>query len=98
MHMGKPYPVAATARLKDGADAIALLTPLLPAAGPEERLVIAYFDARGRVLGFFQQTGDPSGVKMPLRRIIADAIFHDAWGMLIGHNHPTTPLRITFQA
>ena len=99
--MGKPYPIAATATMKNGADAIALLAPMLPASGLEEHLVVAYFDDRGRVLGFFQQAGDPGGVKLPLRRIIADAIFHDASGMLIGHNHPSgdpTPSRIDVEA
>ena len=99
--MGKPYPVGATATVKTGADAIALLAPMLPAGGTIERLVIVYFDERGRVLGFFQAAGDATGVKMPLRRIIADAIFHDASGMLIGHNHPSgdpTPSRIDIEA
>ena len=99
--MGEPYPVAATATVKTGADAIALLSPLLPASGTAERLVVAYFDELGRVLGFFQQDGDPTGVTMPLRRIIADAIFHDASGLLIGHNHPSgdpTPSRIDIES
>lgn len=98
--MGQPYSVAAAETVKTGADAISLLAPFLPSGGTEERLVVAYFDEFGRVLGFFQQAGDPTGVTMPFRRIIADAIFHDASGLLVGHNHPSgdpTPSRIDIE-
>ena len=87
--------------IRSGADAVAIFARLLPHSGVEEQLVIAFLAENGEVLGVFHQAGDPGSVELPIRRIVANALLHDARGLLMAHNHPSgdpTPSRIDVTA
>jgi DNA repair protein RadC len=56
---------------------------------PVEILRVLHLDAGGSVLGVTEHTdGLRDRVTPPLRRIVADALAHDATALILSHNHP----------
>lgn len=69
--------------------AIAALFPGL-ATLPTERLDIASFDGKGRLVGVSRYDGASAvGICVPLRILVRDMLGHDASSIIIAHNHPS---------
>ena len=61
-----------------------------------EVLRVVHFDLSKAVLAINHYRGEPMRVVMPLRTIIADALWLGSAGLLLSHNHPSgdpTPSR-----
>ncbi len=57
---------------------------------PVERIAIAHLDQRQRMVGFtVLENGSPDHVRVPLRKVIGDALACDAYSIVIAHNHPS---------
>lgn len=54
-----------------------------------ETLRIVHIDEHGDVVGVTEQSsGAADRVDLSLRRLVADALRHDATALLLSHNHP----------
>lgn len=70
-------------------DAANLLGPVFADSG-EERLAVLHLDSGQRLIALDEwPAGDRHGVDLPLREIFTAALKHDAFGLVIAHNHPS---------
>ena len=58
-----------------------------------ECLWVAHVDERLRCLHVSRHSGDETGARFPLRRIIADAAQFGSAGIVLAHNHPSGDCR-----
>lgn len=74
--------------VRTAADARALFGPHFENV-TTERLLVAYVDCERRVLGLRVLHGMATGVALPIRLVIAQALGLDAAGIIIAHCHPS---------
>ncbi len=66
-----------------------------------ETLRIIHFDRKQIVLGVTEYAGEATRVILPLRTVIAEALWLGTTGLLLSHNHPSgdpTPSRADISA
>lgn len=80
--MGSDGPI-----LDDEASSAAFLAPLLEWRD-RECAIAAHLDRHARVLGISRGSGTERRIELPVRRIVGDAIGHDACALILAHTHP----------
>jgi DNA repair protein RadC len=75
-------------QLGNAAAAASLFGPAM-ADAPCEAVQVAFLDRELRLIEVTRSGGGPASAPLLVRTIIADALRHDAAGMILAHNHPS---------